>query len=86
MKSLGENQMVETIDVDLKIKLPLRYYKFFRNLGQLVGRTPEQIITEEVYGMLKSFIRGGGLEAWTDSAMYENAELEDLMEQVEEQH
>lgn len=82
---MGEEKKIETVDIELKVKLPTRYYKFLLNLGQLVGKTSEEIITEEVYCLLKSFMKGGYVEAWIEYAINKNEDLESLMQDVEDQ-
>ena len=75
-------KQIETIDVDLRVKLPMRYYRFLNNLGGLVGKTAEELLTEEVYCTLKSFVNSGAFESWTEEVMEQNEDLEKLVEQV----
>ena len=82
---MGNKTQIETVDVSLTVKIPKQYHEFLRKLGALVDRTVEELLTEEVYGLLRSFMRGGGVETWTEHAIYMNEDLEQLAAQVEAQ-
>ena len=51
----------------------------------MAEKTPEQILTEEVYVLLRSFVNGGYVEAWTEYAQEKQQDLESLAKAVEEQ-
>ena len=75
-------KQIETVTVTLTVKLPTQYHKFLEALGQLVEKTPEEILTGEVYCTLQSFINGGHFEAWIEEAQQKNQDLEKLVEQL----
>ena len=76
---------IATVDVQLSVKVPVKFYQFLRGLGQFVGHTPEEILTSEVYQTMSSFIQGGYVESWVDPVLEENRDLKQLVDQVQEQ-
>ncbi|MGD0643936.1 MAG: hypothetical protein ABSA75_03430 [Candidatus Bathyarchaeia archaeon] len=83
----GNKEKIETVDINLKIKVPMQMYKFLDGLGKLTEKSAEEMLTEEVYILLKDFISGGFAEGWMEYATQQSLDhkLENLTEQVYEE-
>jgi hypothetical protein len=68
---------VETVDRTILVKIPKNYDKLLSGLASGLHMTVEEILLEEVYGILKNFFSGGFFQGWTD-ALLDDENYQDL--------
>lgn len=66
----------ELVEVEITVKVPKKKHSLLMNLAGLVGNSVEDLLIEEIEGVLDMFIDGGYFEAWTEIAMYKLLEEE----------
>jgi hypothetical protein len=81
---------VETVDVVLTVKLPKPWLPILTGLSELVDKSIEAILLDELYGVLDNFFSGGFLEGWIEYAMEQKGldkarteQLEDMITKIQ---